>query len=193
MEAEREQGRLVFKKENGFPANLEMETHPHYDDEQDWHGWKTIVFVDGHKFDTIIHSDHRTRVHYANGFMAAYRWESEGQYKWRGKENPTRENGDLNVEVGDWIVDKDGYIRRVDMDSDPDMPYEDIKRHASEVEVESMEEINKLLDYLSDMRDDHEHSWNTYGSELCAGEMSAKESRVEKQIEELRNVSKTKV
>ena len=60
MEAEREQGRLVFKKENGFPANLEMETHPHYDDEQDWHGWKTIVFVDGHKFDTIIHSDHRT-------------------------------------------------------------------------------------------------------------------------------------
>ena len=182
---------LKFLKNNGYPVDLFFETEEHHDEENDFHGWKSKIFVDGAHYRDFIHPEYRDRVKWANGFFAAYEWEATGKYKWRGKEKTHRENGDLDIEVGDWIVDKDGYVRRVDMDSDPDMPYEDIKHHASETQVENKDKINDLLNYLSDMKEDHEFAWNTYGSELCAGEMSAKERGVEKQIEELRNVSQT--
>ena len=184
---------LRFLKENGYPVDLEFKTKPYEDKKEDFHGYQSDIFVDGHHFDTLIHADYRSRVHYANGFFASYNWESEGKYKWRGKENSHRENGDLNVEVGDWIVDILGKVKKVQYDDDPEMPWKAIKRHASEAEVENHKQINELVDLLNKKRGENKSLWESYGSELCAGEMIGEENHIEEQIEGLRHVSKTKV
>jgi hypothetical protein len=185
---------LRYLRNNGYPVDLEFKTEPYEDKEENFHGFKSEVFVDGVHFTDIIHSKFRSRVQYANGFLGAYEWEATGKYKWRGKKDPYNEQGELEVEVGDWIIDKEGYVRKVKMDSDLDMPYEDIKRHATKEEVENKKEINDLLDELSDLRESNKFSWDTYGSELCAGDMIGQEKSIENKIEKLRiNVSKTKV
>lgn len=182
---------LKFLKENGYPVNLEFDTKPYEDMEENFHGYQSDIFIDGHHFDILIHSDFWARVHYADGFFASYRWESDGKYKWRGKKEPLIENGDLNIEVEDWIMDKDGYFRKVKRDSDPDMPYKNIDRHATEKEVKNKKDIKNLLDKLKNLKESNKSSWNTYGSELCAGDMIRKENDIENQIKKLRNVSKT--
>lgn len=184
---------LKYLKNNGFPVDLDFETLPHEDPENDFHGWKSKIFVDGKYYKDFIHSEYRDRDKWANGFFAAYEWEATAKYKWRCKEDPLRESGDLDVQVGDWIVDKEGYVRRVDKDSDPDMPYESIQRHATEKEVENNKLINNLLDELSDLIESNKFSWDIYGSELCAGDMIGKEKALECKINELRNVSKAQI
>lgn len=176
---------LRFLKENGYPVDLEFKTGPYEEEEEDFHGYKTDIFVDGILYDHLIHSDFRARVHYANGFFAAYRWESTGQYKWRGKEKARRKDGILDVQVGDWIVTTDHKIKRVDMDSQPDLPYKKIKRFASEAEAEHHEKVNELIDTLEKMRENHSSDWDTYGSELCAGDMIGKERAIQEQIDKL--------
>lgn len=131
---------LRYLKINGFTVDLEFKTEPYEDKEENFHGFKSEVFVDGNHFTDIIHSNYRDRVHYANGFLAAYEWESTGKYKWRGKKEPLREDGKLDIEVGDWIVDTNNKIRKVKHDDDPEMPYETIQRHATEDEVENLKE-----------------------------------------------------
>jgi hypothetical protein len=185
---------LRYLKNNGFPVDLEFQTDPYHSDDDDFHGWKSKIFVNGNYYKDLIHTEYRGRVSWATGFFDAYEWEATGKYKWRGKENTHRENGDLNVEVGDWIIDIDGYVRRVDMDSDPDMPYEIIKRHASEKEVENNDKINDLVAKLEKTKESNRSAWDTYGSELCAGGMIGEENYIEEQIEELRrNVSNTEI
>ncbi len=178
---------LRFLKENGFPVDLEFDTSPYHDDKEEFHGWKSKVYVNGDLYTEFCHSDYRDRVHWANGFLAAYEWEKNGKYKWRGKKDPFREDGKLDIEVGDWIVDMAGKVRRVDKDSQEDLPYEDIVRHAREVEVENADLINKLLDTLQKTRESNRSAWDTYGSELCAGAMIKEEETIEKKIEKLRN------
>jgi len=185
---------LRYLKNNGFPVDLEFKTEPYEDKEENFHGFKSEVFVDGNHFTDIIHSNYRDRVHYANGFLGSYEWETTGKYKWRGKKKPLRENGDLDVEVGDWIVDVKDKVRKVKYDDDPEMPWKAIKRHATEAEVENVEKINILVDKLSKAKELNKSAWDTYGSELCAGEMIGEERKIEEEIEILRrNVPKTQV
>lgn len=185
---------LRYLKENGFPTDLEFKTDSYEDPKEDFHGWKSQIFVDGKYYRDFIHSEYRDRVKWANGFFAAYEWEATAQYKWRGKEITHRENGDLDVEKGDWIVDVNGKVRKVEWDDDPDMPWDAIKRHATEAEVENQDKINDLVDKLEKTKESNRSSWDTYGSELCAGGMIGEENYIEEQIEELRrNVSKTEV
>lgn len=178
---------LRYLKENGFPVQLEFDTFPFEDEGNEFHGWKSKVYIEGNLFTEFCHNDARSRVHWANGFFAAYEWEKSGKYKWRGKKDPLRPDGKLYIEVGDWIVDKNGRVRRVDRDSQEDLPYENIVRHAREIEVENADTINKLLDTLKKTRESNRSCWDTYGSELCAGDMFREEEIIEKRIEKLRN------
>jgi hypothetical protein len=177
---------LRYLKNNGFPVDLEFQTDPYHSDDDDFHGFKSEIFVDGNHFTDLIHSNYRDRVHYANGFLAAYEWEGKGKYKWRGKEIPYRKDGNLDIEVGDWIVDIPGKVRKVQNDNDPDMPYKSIIRFASEIEVENSDKINELIDLLNEIKRYNESAWDTYGSELCAGEMIGEERTIKKKIDELR-------
>jgi len=178
---------LRYLRENGFPIDLEFDTFPFHDDKEEFHGWKSKVYVNGDLFTEFCHSDYRARVHWANGFFAAYEWEKNGKYKWRGKKDSYREDGKLDIEVGDWIVDKTGRVRRVDRDSQEDLPYEDIVRHAREIEVENVVLINKLINTLEKTKESNRGAWDMYGSELCAGSMIGEEEKIEKQIEKLRD------
>jgi len=178
---------LRYLKENGFPLNLEFETTPFHDEENDFHGWKSKVYIDENLFTEFCHSNYRDRVHWANGFFAAYKWESEGKYKWRDKKDQYRQDGKLNIEVGDWIVDINEKVRRVERDSQEDLTHEDIVRHATEIEVENAALINKLADKLAEIKRSNRSCWDSYGSELCAGEMIREEENIEKKIEKLRN------
>ena len=47
-------------------------------------------------------------------------------------------------------------------------------------------ELRKLEEELQEMKDLHKSLWDTYGSELCAGEMIAEENALEKKIKELK-------
>lgn len=38
---------------------------------------------------------------------------------------------------------------------------------------------------LKEMKEQHKSAWNTYGSELCAGDMSARERKLEEEIERI--------
>ncbi len=180
---------LQFLKENGYPIDLEFETRSYEDEKEDFHGYKSDVFVDGVLYETLIHSEYKSRIYYADGFFSAYRWEAEGQYKWRGKEKTRRDDEILDVQVGDWIVDIHGKVRKVQYESDPDMPYESIKRFASEAEAEHSLKINELINLLNKTRRQNKSAWDTYGSELCAGDMLGEEKHIEDKIKELRDES----
>jgi hypothetical protein len=178
---------LRFLKNNGFPVDLEFDTFPYHDDREDFHGWKSKVYVNNDLFTEFCHANYGDRIHWANGFLSAYEWEKNGKFKWRGKKDPYNEQGELEIEVGDWIVDKDGKVRRVDRDSQEDLPYENIQRHAREIEVENASLLNKLIDKLEEVRNSNRSAWNTYGSELCAGSMIKEEEDIEKEIQKLRD------
>ena len=178
---------LRYLKDNGFPVDLEFDTFPYHDEKEDFHGWRSKVYVNNDLFTEFCHANYGDRIHWANGFFGSYEWEAHGKYKWRGKKDPYRKDGKLDIEVGDWIVDKNGRIRRVDSDSQEDLPYENISRHAKEIEVENAELINKLLETLKKIGERNRSAWYTYGSELCAGEMIREVENIEKKIEKLRH------
>jgi len=48
------------------------------------------------------------------------------------------------------------------------------------------EEIKKLEKELADLKSTHRSCWDTYGSELCAGDMIREEEKIEKKIEQLK-------
>lgn len=50
-----------------------------------------------------------------------------------------------------------------------------------------MSKREKLEKKLEDMRTEHRAVWEQYGSELCAGEMIAKEEKLENQIKNLKD------
>lgn len=47
------------------------------------------------------------------------------------------------------------------------------------------QKLEKLKKELKSMESLHNWAWNQYGSELCGNEMSAKEKKLEREIEEL--------
>lgn len=48
------------------------------------------------------------------------------------------------------------------------------------------EELQKLEKELEDLKESNLSSWNTYGSELCAGDMIRQERELEEKINELK-------
>jgi len=46
--------------------------------------------------------------------------------------------------------------------------------------------IEELEKELSNLKDHHKSAWDTYGSELCAGDMIAQEEKLEKEIKKLK-------
>jgi len=50
-----------------------------------------------------------------------------------------------------------------------------------------MKSVRKLERELEELRRSNESAWDTYGSELCAGDMIAKEKRLEEQIRQLKD------
>lgn len=52
------------------------------------------------------------------------------------------------------------------------------------MEVRTVEQVEKEL---IDLREYHKSIWNSYGSELCAGDMIAQEEKLEKEIAKLKD------
>lgn len=52
-------------------------------------------------------------------------------------------------------------------------------------EKDIIKKIEKLKIKLNKLKDDNRSAWDTYGSELCAGEMIREETKIEKEIEDL--------
>lgn len=46
--------------------------------------------------------------------------------------------------------------------------------------------INELEQELVDLKESHKSMWNTYGSELCAGDMIRKQDELQRKIEKLK-------
>ena len=48
----------------------------------------------------------------------------------------------------------------------------------------SKKTIEQLEKELADLKEYHKSAWNTYGSEICAGDMIRQEEELEKEIDE---------
>lgn len=189
---------LVYKKENGFPMTLMIETGDHkevLEDGEIWEGYESIVTDENQNIiDRFNHSDFRARVHWVKGFFAALKMnnpdlvnEWDKKDLWKGPEAPLiAEDGKSNMDVWDWIVRKDGKVQRITHDDDSDLPWEKIARFASRSEAKNAEKINELIQDLERLKASNLASWNTYGSELCAADMSKSEKVIEDKIKELR-------
>jgi len=69
---------VLFKKENGFPVDLLIETEDYEENdpkEGHWKGFKSKFYLGKEKklIKEFYHSDYRARVHFANGFFTALR------------------------------------------------------------------------------------------------------------------------
>jgi hypothetical protein len=65
---------VVFKKENGFPCDLTIETEEYEDKEEGFKGFiSKMINEAGEVIAEFTHSDMRARIHWANGFFTALR------------------------------------------------------------------------------------------------------------------------
>lgn len=188
---------ILYKKENGYPINLKIETYEHeeiMEDNEVWKGFKSIAIDEEEQvIATFIHGTYRDRIRWVEGFMEGikYRepWLVDKWYQedWKEPSLPLIEDdGKSNLEVGDWVVTTDDKVRRIDMDSQEDLPFELIKRFATRAEAKNAKEINELVQDLKREKASNKASWDMYGSELCAGDMINKERALENKIAELR-------
>jgi hypothetical protein len=194
---------LVFKKENGFPMTIMIETGDHesvHDDREVWRGYESIVTDENQNIiSRFLHSDFRARVHWAKGFFSGIKLKELGDLEkkieelfnypdpWKGPETVLYDDDNSNLEVGDWIVRTDGKIQRIAFDDDPDLPWQKIARFATKGEAKNAAKINELLDDLKREKASNRSAWDTYGSELCAGDMIGQEKSIEDKIKELRD------
>jgi len=66
---------VTFKKENGFPLDISIETKDADNKEEPWVRYKSVVTdADGNVIDTFFHSSFRARVHWANGFFKGLKY-----------------------------------------------------------------------------------------------------------------------
>jgi hypothetical protein len=67
-------GRVVFKQENGFPKDFTIETKEYEDFETEFKGYKSFFRDKNEKLIfEFIHSDFRSRIHWASGYITALR------------------------------------------------------------------------------------------------------------------------
>jgi hypothetical protein len=195
---------LVFKKEDGFPMSIMIETTDHkefMDNNEIWEGYMSVVLDENNNvIDEFTHGNLTDRVNWVNGFMAGIKYKEKGSLDkkidelfntpepWSGTEIPLlNDDGTSNMEVGDWVVTKDGKVRKIEMDNQEDLPFEMIERFATAMEIENAEEINDLIEDLRRERIYNKSLWNTYGSELCSADMSRREQAFLSEIKRLRN------
>jgi len=68
---------VIFKKENGFPVNLTIETEDYEDKKEGFKGYISKFYI--HKgtrkklIKEFYHKDYRDRIHFADGFFTALR------------------------------------------------------------------------------------------------------------------------
>lgn len=63
---------VEYKKENGFPIDLNVVTEEYYDVDTDWKGFKsTMTESSGNVIKILYHTEHRARVHWVDGYMTA--------------------------------------------------------------------------------------------------------------------------
>jgi len=159
------------------------------EDDEVWKGYSTLVTDENENLiASFHHQNFRDRILWSKGFFAAIKYKEPWSVdKWY---NPDWKDPELeldgNVDVGDWVVSNDDKVMRVDMDSQPDLPFERIKRFATKGEAKNAKEINELVQELKREKASNLAAWNMYGSELCAGDMSRKEKAIEDKIKELK-------
>jgi hypothetical protein len=187
---------LTYKKENGFPMSISIETADYIETAgigELWEGYESIVTdEDCNIIDRFTHSTLRGRLIWVAGFFAALKinnpdlnneWENKN--KWKGPEIPLSKKGKSNLKVWDWIVTKEDKIMRITHNDDPAMPFKIIKRFATRGEAKNAKEINKLVQNLQRLKAQNKDLWMTYGSELCTGDMIGKEETIELKIKML--------
>jgi len=191
---------LIFKKENGFPMTISIETKKHkevMEDDEIWKGFESTVIDKDQNIITVFqHGNYADRIIWANGFFTALKLnipdldqEWENKSLWKGPETILYEDGHSNVEVWDWIVTNDDEkVLRISHDDDMDIPFKRIKRFATRDEAKNAQKINELISELKREKASNRSAWDTYGSELCAGEMINNERAIEDEIESLRNL-----
>jgi hypothetical protein len=194
---------LIYKKEHGFPIDLRIETEPYeevMEDNEIWRGFKSIVIDEEENIITsFVHSIYRDRIRWVSGFMEGIKYKEKTTLEknidelfntpepWKGPEIPLLNDDETsNMEVGDWIVTKEGKVQKIMMDSQEDLPFEIIERFATSAEAKNAKEINELVQDLKREKVYNKSAWDTYGSELCAGDMINKERALENKIAKLR-------
>jgi hypothetical protein len=64
---------LIYKKENGFPVSLFIETSDAEDKKEEWKGYESVVFDEDHnEVGRFFHNDFRARVFWAEGFFKGF-------------------------------------------------------------------------------------------------------------------------
>ena len=65
---------IQFKKENGFPRDLTIETEEYEDKAEGFKGYKSkMINGRGQVIKEFYHNDMRARVHWADGYFTALR------------------------------------------------------------------------------------------------------------------------
>lgn len=191
---------LTYSKEEGFPMTIIIETSDYeeiMEDNEIWKGYESIVINENQEvIARFIHSELKNRFTWAEGFFTGIKLlESSKEellfnsdYICKGPETPLLgEDNKSNLEVGDWIVTKNGKVLKIEFDDQDNLPFGIIERFATKSEIKNAKEINILAKTLDAEKARNRVSWNIYGSELCSGEMIKKEEEIENQIEQLRN------
>lgn len=144
---------LGFKKENGFPMTIKIETSDYeevMEDNEVWKGYESIVTdEDGNEIDRFTHKDLFSRFMWVNGFFSGIKhlepWRidsfNDPDHKWKGPETPIEDENGSNLEVGDWIVTKGGDIRKIKSDDQEDLPFKIIERFATRLEAKNADKI----------------------------------------------------
>ena len=157
---------IIYKKENGFPIDIRVETCPYEDvmeDNEVWSGFESIIIGDKENIiASFKHKEYRGRLLWVGGFMEALKYKEKldldkkilalGEKikeprdidKSEGKELINKD-GSSNLEVGDWIVTKEKKVLKIEMDDQENLPFEIIKKFASLKEIENAKEINELV------------------------------------------------
>ena len=148
---------LVYKKENGFPMTLMIETGDHHEvleDGDEWKGYESLVSDEEQNLIARFkHNNLRDRVTWVKGFFRGLQYLEpwrvptylDEEYNWKEPYLPlVEEDGTSNLSVGDWVVTKDSKVRRIDMDDQEDLPFEIIDRFASRSEAKNAKDGSRL-------------------------------------------------
>jgi len=71
---------VTYKKENGFPLDLVLNTKKYseiLEDDETWTGWETEVLNEDNKvIVSFTHKDYRDRIHWVNGFFSGLKYKN---------------------------------------------------------------------------------------------------------------------
>ncbi|MFA5207239.1 MAG: hypothetical protein WC428_00915 [Candidatus Paceibacterota bacterium] len=60
-------------------------------------------------------------------------------------------------------------------------------------QMKNKKTIEQFEKELEDLKASHRSQWDTYGSELCAGDMIRQEEKIEKEIAKLKEIQETEL